>query len=137
MTLPDGTTGYRGPETSPSTTPETSSRLTVSFWRVESWFRRVRREVSVSTTGVVTAVGPDGAVQQLGNISLTRFTNPGGLLRDRRHHVRGWPGGRRRNNGCAGSSGLGTISQGFLEGSNVELTTELVNLLVAHAVIRV
>jgi flagellar basal-body rod protein FlgG len=34
--------------------------------------------------------------------------------------------------GAPGTNGLGTLSQGFLEQSNVEVVTELVNLLIAQ-----
>ena len=34
--------------------------------------------------------------------------------------------------GTPGSSGLGTIQQGFLEKSNVQMVTELVNLITAQ-----
>jgi flagellar basal-body rod protein FlgG len=87
--------------------------------------------VSVSADGTVTATTPDG-LQQLGQIQLTDFQNPGGLIRFGNNLFTPGPGAGIATTGTPGTGSLGTLSQGFLEQSNVELVTELINLIVAQ-----
>lgn len=87
--------------------------------------------VSVSPTGLVTATTPDG-IQQIGQLQLTRFQNPAGLVRVGNTTFAASPASGTGTADAPGTNGLGTISQGFLEQSNVELTNELINLLIAQ-----
>lgn len=88
--------------------------------------------VSIAPDGTVNATLSDGTIQPLGQITLTNFTNPAGLTRIGdttfiASSVSGAP-----TTGTPGTNGLGTLSQGFLEQSNVDLTTELINLIIAQ-----
>ncbi len=87
--------------------------------------------VSVSPAGVVTATTPDG-IQQIGQLQLTRFQNPAGLTRVGNTTFAASPASGTGTTDVPGTNGLGTIGQGFLEQSNVELTNELINLLIAQ-----
>jgi len=83
--------------------------------------------VAIGTTGEVT----QGSATR-GQINLIRFANPSGLAAIGRNLfvesvASGSPEERK-----PGSSGVGTIRSGALEKANVEVVTELVNLIVAQ-----
>jgi len=90
-------------------------------------------DVSIAQDGTVSAVEPaTGAIQQLGQITIVNFVNPAGLAPQGdslylASEVSGDP-----IDGTPGLEGIGTIRQGMLEGSNVQLVTEMVNLITAQ-----
>ncbi len=86
---------------------------------------------TIDPDGAVTATTPSG-LRDLGQITLAQFLNPGGLLRTGNNLFVAAPASGPATVGTPGTDGLGTISQGALENSNVDLTTELVNLLLAQ-----
>jgi flagellar basal-body rod protein FlgG len=131
VTFPDGTTGYT--RAGNFTTDANGQLVTVDGFRLADNIvvPQNASSVSVSSGGVVTAITPAG-VQQLGTINLTQFQNPGGLTRVGNTTFVASPVSGAATTGAPGSVGLGTLSQGFLEQSNVELVTELVNLIIAQ-----
>lgn len=83
--------------------------------------------VAIGTTGEVT----QGAATR-GQINLVRFANPTGLAAIGRNlFVESVASGSPEER-LPGSSGVGTIRSGALEKANVEVVTELVNLIVAQ-----
>ena len=86
--------------------------------------------ISIGTDGTVTVVTP-GQTQatQIGQIGLTNFINSAGLhsLGDNLYIETDSSG--QAVDGVAGQDGLGTIRQGFVELSNVELVVELTDLI--------
>ncbi len=88
--------------------------------------------VTVSANGTVTATTPTGQ-QVLGTIALAQFANPEGLTRIGDTTFEAGPASGAAVTGVAGTGGLGTITQGSLEQSNVDLPTELVNLIIAQS----
>jgi flagellar basal-body rod protein FlgG len=131
VTLPDGTTGYT--RAGNFTTDATGQLVTSDGFRLAGGIVLPvgTSAVSISASGAVTATTPNG-VQRVGNIALTRFQNPGGLVRVGRTTFAAGPNAGAATTCAPGANGLGTLSQGFLEQSNVEITTELVNLLIAQ-----
>lgn len=83
------------------------------------------------TVSVVTAGAPNTATV-IGNISLTRFANPGGLRADGRNLFGETAASGAPLQGTPGENGLGTLQQGFLERSNVQVVTELIRLITAQ-----
>ena len=88
--------------------------------------------VTVGTTGLVTASYSDGTSKALGKIALATFANPTGLAQvgDATWQVSGNSGEAKI--AAAGTDGLGKIQSGALEQSNVDLTDELVALIAAQ-----
>jgi flagellar basal-body rod protein FlgG len=92
-----------------------------------------------STNVIVTA---DGRVRvtepnrtnpvELGQLELVRFANPSGLLAEGENLYRSTDASGEPIAGRAGADGIGTLAQGFLEGSNVKMVDEMVNLIVAQ-----
>jgi flagellar hook protein FlgE len=88
--------------------------------------------VSIDSTGIVSAVYTNGRTTQLGQVAMANFPNPGGLkqLGDTNWASTFQSGGVVE--GTAGSAGFGSLQSGALENSNVDLTTELVNMITAQ-----
>lgn len=89
--------------------------------------------VQVASTGLVTAtVAGQSQPVTLGNIELANFVNPTGL----RPLGSGLYAATDQSGpafvGTPGQQGLGTLNQGYLESSNVDLTSELVDLVLAQ-----
>jgi flagellar hook protein FlgE len=85
--------------------------------------------VSVDSTGVISAVYTNGRSTQLGQLAIANFPNPQGLqqLSDT-NWAQTFSSGTVVQ-GTAGSAGFGTVQASALENSNVDLTTELVNMI--------
>ena len=85
--------------------------------------------VSVDSTGVVSAVYTNGRSTQLGQLAIANFPNPQGLqqLSDT-NWAQTFTSGTSVQ-GTAGSAGFGSVQASSLENSNVDLTTELVNMI--------
>lgn len=90
--------------------------------------------VTVGSDGTVSVTTPgQTAAQQVGTIQLASFPNPGGLNSVGQNlflattasgdPIVGTPGG---------SEGLGTIEQGYLEQSNVDVVEEFVEMILAQ-----
>jgi flagellar hook protein FlgE len=88
--------------------------------------------VSIDPTGVVSAVYTNGRSTQLGQLALANFPDPQGLkqLGDT-NWAETFQSGAHIS-GTAGSAGFGSVQAGALEASNVDLTTELVNVITAQ-----
>ncbi|MCP5003413.1 MAG: flagellar basal-body rod protein FlgG [Planctomycetes bacterium] len=88
--------------------------------------------INIGSDGTVSTQGSDGSVQSVGQITLATFPNPAGLDSLGRNLYRETAASGTAQTGTAGTNGVGGIMQGFLESSNVEVVTELVNLIVAQ-----
>ena len=88
--------------------------------------------VDIDDTGIVFARYSNGASKPLGQVALARFQNPQGLskLGDTEWGENADSG--MPITGVAGTSSFGSIKSGALEGSNVDLAAQLVNLIVAQ-----
>ena len=89
-------------------------------------------DLTISPEGAVMLKGEDGEGVGLGQIHLYRFANPGGLVeigggRYRATEVAGEP-----REGIPGEEGFGRIRQYYLEQSNANIGTEMINLLTAQ-----
>ncbi len=88
-------------------------------------------QVTISTDGTVTARVGD-TISSLGQISLVTFTNPAGLASEGGNTFRETPASGTPTTAAPGESGAGTIVQGNIERSNVDIATELINLILAQ-----
>jgi flagellar hook protein FlgE len=88
--------------------------------------------VNIDTSGIVSAVYTNGRSTELGQLAMANFPNPQGLqqLGDT-NWAQTYTSGDVVT-GTAGGAGFGTIQSGALESSNVDLTTELVNMITAQ-----
>ena len=90
-------------------------------------------DISISSDGNVEVTLPNTNVpQQIGTIQLAKFANPAGLENIGRNLLVETAASGPAIMGNPGANGFGTLSQGFLEMSNVKLVEEMVNLIVAQ-----
>ncbi len=99
--------------------------------------------INIPTAATNVTVGSDGTVsvtlpgqtqaQQVGIIQLAMFTNPGGLNSIGNNiYMPTTASGNPVVGTAGGSEGLGTIQQGMLEQSNVNVVDEFVNMILAQ-----
>lgn len=88
--------------------------------------------VSVGTDGAVTATLNDGTTQSVGNVQLACFANSSGLI-SAGDNV--WTAGDASGEATLktpGEDGCGTLKSGAYESSNVDLSGEMVNLILVQ-----
>ncbi len=90
--------------------------------------------VTVSQYGIVSATLPGQTTStQLGQVQLATFPNPGGLSSIGGNLLQQTnASGNAIVDAPGGSSGMGTLQQGALEGSNVDVVEEFVNMVLAQ-----
>jgi flagellar hook protein FlgE len=88
--------------------------------------------VSVDAQGNVTAAYSNGQKRLVGQVALASFSNPAGLLRQGDSNFAVSPNSGAPVLGTAGTSGRGQIDSGYLEQSNVDLTQEFSNMIMAQ-----
>jgi flagellar basal-body rod protein FlgG len=90
--------------------------------------------LTISTYGVVSATLPGQTTPaQLGTIQLANFANPGGLTARGGSLFSQTPAsGAPVTDIPGGSSGVGTLQQGYLENSNVDVVSEFVQMILAQ-----
>jgi len=85
--------------------------------------------ITVNRDGTVEVLQDDGTLAQIGQIGLVRFTNPTGLIGYGRNlFLESVPSGAPVA-GNPGAAGFGSINGGALEGSNVNMASEMTNLI--------
>jgi flagellar basal-body rod protein FlgG len=97
-------------------------------------------DITVSENATSISVAPNGTVSETvngttaekGSIKLYRFINPSGLQAQGRNLFTPTGASGEAVEGTAGNEGYGTLQQGLLETSNVEVVEEMVNLIVAQ-----
>jgi flagellar basal-body rod protein FlgG len=90
--------------------------------------------VTIGTDGTVSVTeSGQTAAQQVGSIQLAMFPNPGGLNTVGNNLYLATTASGDAIVGSPGSAeGLGSIQQGMLEQSNVDIVQEFVNMIVAQ-----
>ncbi len=88
--------------------------------------------ISIDATGVVFARYTNGQSETLGAVALARFANPNGLQQTGDTNWAATYNSGDALAGQAGSGNFGQIQSGALEASNVDISKELVNMIVAQ-----
>jgi flagellar hook protein FlgE len=87
---------------------------------------------SIANNGDVNAVDSAGVTTTLGTIGTATFVNPMGLSRVGDTMYQATANSGPAVAGAPGTGGRGTLSAGYLEMSNVDLSRELTNLIIAE-----
>jgi flagellar basal-body rod protein FlgG len=127
---PDGTTGY---------TRAGNFSLSAEGQIVTSDGMRLQPEISVPEGATSVTIGADGTVSaqlqgqsaptELGRIELARFVNPSGLQALGGNIYAESAASGTPQVGAPGLDGRGALRQGSLEGSNVNVVQELVDMI--------
>jgi flagellar hook protein FlgE len=97
-------------------------------------------KINIPTTATSMSIGQDGTVtyveagelQDAGQLELAKFSNPGGLTKTGGNYFEESTNSGDPELGAATTVGLGTINSGFLEMSNVDLSEEFTEMIVAQ-----
>jgi len=82
--------------------------------------------------GTLVGLFSNGKQEAIGRIALATFTNPGGLEKAGGSEYRSTFNSGTAVLGAPGSAGMGALTSGSLEMSNVDLSQEFTNLIVAQ-----
>jgi flagellar basal-body rod protein FlgG len=98
--------------------------------------------ITIPTDTLSITAGSDGKItvlqagsttpSEIGQIELARFINPGGLKADGRNLFTPTAASGDPLLGTPGTEGFGTINQGFVELSNVNIVEEMVNMIISQ-----
>ena len=133
LRTPDGSylMGVMGttPPVSPTTgTPpdqiQIPTTMTVSGAAVASF--------AVDSTGTITATGTDGTTETVGYITLQNYSNDNGLVDVGNNYYQYAQAAGTNEYSQASMGGTGTVQTGVLEASNVDLSTEFANMIIAQ-----
>ena len=130
VTMPDGTTGY---------TRDGSFQIDSQGRMVNANGLLVQGGITVPSNSTSLTVAANGTVsasipgttapQNIGTITLASFVNPAGLEpRGQNVYTKSASSGQP-NAGTAGTNGLGSVMQGYVETSNVNVVQELVSMI--------
>jgi len=127
---PDGTTGY---------TRDGSFNRTADGTLVNSQGMQLQPAIQIPDNATAITIGSDGTVSTsiqgqsapnvIGKIQTVRFPNPAGLQADGNNLLSETAASGAPQVGDPGIDGRGTITQGSLESSNVDITEELVDMI--------
>ena len=130
LTMPDGTIGY---------TRDGAFQVDNQGRMVNSGGLPLAGGITVPANATAISVAPDGTVsasipgttapQSIGTIALASFINPAGLDPKGQNIYAESAASGQPNVGTAGTNGLGTLMQGFVETSNVNVVQELVTMI--------
>ncbi len=133
ITMPDGTTAYT--RNGSFQTDSQGQIVTSSGYSLQPGLTVPANTVSVTigNDGVVEAlVAGTSTPTTLGTLQLADFINPAGLEAVGENLYKESVASGTPQTAAPASSGLGTLSQGFLESSNVNVVEELVNMIEAQ-----
>jgi len=131
VTLPNGSTRY---------TRDGSLQLNANGQLVTATGYSIEPAITLSGNFTNIDIGKDGTVSvtddsgtsTVGTLQLVRFPNPAGLSNEGDNLYSETQASGTAVTGTAGQNGLGFIQGGMLEKSNVQMVTELVNLITAE-----
>lgn len=99
----------------------------------EIWIPENATDIIVSSDGTVSIMyAGEDIPEEIGRIELVRFLNPEGLSNIGRNIVKPTGASGMTQYGTPGLDGFGSLTQGFLEMSNVKVVEEMVNMIVAQ-----
>jgi flagellar basal-body rod protein FlgG len=128
--MPDGTTAY---------SRDGAFQVDANGTLVTSAGHPVQPAINIPANAQAVVINPDGTVmatipgqvapQTLGQFQLVSFINPAGLDPKGGNLFGETAASGTPNAGAPNTNGLGALQRGFLEGSNVNVVEELVNMI--------
>jgi flagellar basal-body rod protein FlgG len=88
--------------------------------------------VKVGSDGTVTAFDKASAGTSIGTLELYTFTSPAGLKSMGHNLLKATDASGEAVSGAPGANGMGTVVQGYLEVSNVDVVEEMVAMIMAQ-----
>jgi flagellar basal-body rod protein FlgG len=130
LQMPDGTTGY---------TRDGAFQVNAQGQLVSNNGYAVQPGITIPATATSTTIGADGTVsvtlpgqalpQTVGQLQISGFVNPAGLDPKGQNVYTETAASGAPATGAPGQNGLGSLRQGFVESSNVNVVEELVAMI--------
>lgn len=133
VTLPDGTQAYT--RDGAFTLDQNGNVVTNQGYTLDPQITLPQDATSltIARDGTLSVTQPGQTQpQQIGQITLVNFVNPGGLNAMGGNLLTATLASGEPIEGIPGQTGLGSIQQGFLEVSNVDLAEEMVNMIIGQ-----
>lgn len=133
--MPDGTTAY---SRSGDFSIDREGRLTDAAGNYVRGNLRavpggfVPESFSITSSGEAKAVNSQGEEVDLGRLYLYHFENPSGLLQEGSHLLRVTEASGPAVQGYSGEGEMGSVLQGMLETSNVDVTEEMSRMIISN-----
>ena len=128
--MPDGTTSYTRDGTFHINSEGTIVNVNGYVLQPQIDIPELTNQLTISKDGIVQAtLFGDPTPQELGQLDLVDFINPAGLQSTGGNLYKETAASGAPNVGIAANDGYGTIEQGALENSNVEVVEELVKMI--------
>ncbi len=115
-----------------STITQTASTSTTTGTTADGNASGTYESFSVNTQGVIAATYSNGQTAPLGQLAISSVSNEEGLTAVGANDYQTTLASGQASVGAAGTGTLGTIEGGDLEASNVDISTEFANLIVAQ-----
>ena len=115
-----------------ATVTQTDSSSSTNASAQDGYASGTYKGFSVDADGVITASYSNGKTDVLGQVALASVPNEDGLTRSGDNIYRTSQSSGQLAIGVAGTGNRGTIEGSALEGSNVDISTEFANLIVAQ-----
>ncbi len=128
--MPDGTTGYT--RDGAFQVSSTGQLVTNNGYTVQPGITipANAQQVTITADGTVNVTVPGSTAPVVaGQLQLSSFINPAGLEARGQNLFTETAASGTPNTGTPGSNGLGSVQQGFLETSNVNVVEELVSMI--------
>ncbi|MGC8513176.1 MAG: flagellar hook protein FlgE [Acidimicrobiales bacterium] len=117
---------------SPGAVTQYSGQQSLSVTGVDGYSAGTLSGYSIGSDGVIEGSFSNGETLAIGQIALAQFSNPGGLNSQGNLMYTQSSNSGQPIVGAAGTGGLGSLVGGALEGSNVNLSSQLTDLIVAQ-----
>jgi len=105
---------------------------TIAAEKQDGYAAGILESFTLGSDGTITGSFSNGLKQSLGRIAMASFTNPAGLSKAGGSLFTTTVNSGDAQVGSAGTGGRGTMSSGSLEMSNVDLSTEFTQLIIAQ-----
>lgn len=105
---------------------------TIAAGKQDGYAAGILESFALGSDGTITGSFSNGLKQDLGKIAMASFTNPSGLAKAGGSLFTTTVNSGDAQVGSAGTGGRGTLSAGSLEMSNVDLSTEFTQLIIAQ-----
>lgn len=128
----DGTFGAGGIDVDLSALTGHASLSTVSITGQNGRAAGTLESYALSEDGTLIGSFTNGGKEAIGRIAMANFVNPGGLEKAGSSSYTATANSGAAELGVPGSGALGTLVGGYLEMSNVDLSQEFTNLIVAQ-----
>lgn len=115
--------GYKG-------TTGTAPNLEVVTGRIQ--IPTTAQSMSIGQDGTVNYVNAAGELEKAGQLVLAKFANTGGLEKTGSNYYKPTANSGEAVVGFGTENGIGSIQSGFLEMSNVDLSEEFTDMIVAQ-----